>query len=45
MDSLEGKSVRSPMKWQYETFVWKGLVLKPLMNRNDPVILHGLNNL
>lgn len=44
MDSLEGKSVRSPMKWQHETFVWKGLVLKPLIDRNNPVILHGLNS-
>lgn len=44
MDSLEGKSVRSPMKWQDETFVWKGLALKPLIDKNDPVVLHGLNS-
>ena len=44
MDSLEGKSVRSPMKWQDETFAWKGLALKPLIDEHDPVILHGLNS-
>lgn len=44
MDSLEGKSVRSPMKWQDETFLWKGLRLQPLIDQNDPVILHGLNS-
>ncbi|MEQ8757224.1 MAG: transposase [Coleofasciculus sp. G1-WW12-02] len=43
MDSLEGKSKRSPMKWQKETFIWKGIQIKPLINYNDPVILHGLN--
>lgn len=44
MDSLEGKSKRSPMKWQNDTFLWKGLNLAPYLTLNDPVILHGLNS-
>ena len=43
MDSLEGKSKRSPMKWKNGQFVWKGLTLAPYLTKNDPVILHGLN--
>ena len=44
MDSLEGKSGRSPMKWLDGCFVWKGLKLQPYLTENDPVILHGLNS-
>ena len=44
LDSLEGKSKRSPMKWRNEAFAWKGLTLRPLIERNDPIILHGLSS-
>ena len=44
MDSLEGKSPRSAMKWRDAAFHWKGLVLLPYLDRNDPVMLHGLNS-
>ena len=44
MDSLEGKSKRSPMKWKDGAFVWAGVTLQALIKRNDPVILHGLNS-
>ncbi len=44
MDSLEGKSKRSAMKWKKGYFSWKGLDLDPYLTRNDPVILHGLNS-
>lgn len=44
MDSLEGKRTNGPMRWKDDTFVWKGLRLKPLIERNDSVVLHGLNN-
>lgn len=44
MDSLEGKSKRSPMKWKHETFIWKGLNLAPYLTKNPTVILHGLNS-
>lgn len=48
MDSLEGKSQRSPLKWDAENQIvrWgkKGLSLSPVIDENDPVILHGINS-
>lgn len=50
-DSIEGKSVRSPLKWsnEKELLLWGGkgckhLALTPRIDRNDPVMLHGLNS-
>jgi len=44
MDSVEGKSNKSGIKWKGEAVVWGGLQLKALISENDPVILHGLNS-
>lgn len=44
MDSVEGKSNKSGIRWKGEAFVWGGLELKALITENDPVILHGLNS-
>ena len=32
------------MRWKDDIFVWKGLRLNPLIERNDSVVLHGLNS-
>jgi putative transposase len=44
MDSVEGKSNKSGIRWKGEAVEWGGLQLKALISRNDPVILHGLNS-
>ncbi len=44
MDSIEGKSNKSGIRWKGETVEWGGLQLRALMTNNDPVILHGLNS-
>ncbi len=44
MDSVEGKSNKSGIKWKGEAVEWGGLHLKALIAANDPVILHGLNS-
>ncbi len=44
MDSVEGKSNKSGIKWKGESVEWGGLELKALITSNDPVILHGLNS-
>ncbi len=44
MDSVEGKSNKSGIKWKGEAVEWGGLQLKALITSNDPVILHGLNS-
>jgi transposase len=44
MDSVEGKSNKSGIRWKGETVEWRGLQLKALISCNDPVILHGLNS-
>jgi transposase len=44
MDSVEGKSNKSGIKWKGEAVEWSGLQLKALITNNDPVILHGLNS-
>ncbi len=44
MDSVEGKSNTSGIKWKGEAVEWGGLRLKALITENDPVILHGLNS-
>jgi transposase len=44
MDSVEGKSNKSGIKWKGESVEWGGLQLKALITSHDPVILHGLNS-
>ncbi len=44
MDSVEGKSNKSGIKWKGEAVEWGELQLKALIGNNDPVILHGLNS-
>ncbi len=44
MESVEGKSNKSGIKWKGEAVEWSGLQLKALITSNDPVILHGLNS-
>jgi transposase len=44
MDSVEGKSNKSGIKWKGEVVEWGGLQLAALITTNDPVILHGLNS-
>jgi len=44
MDSVEGKSNKSGIKWKGENVEWGGLQLKALITNHDPVILHGLNS-
>jgi transposase len=44
MDSVEGKSNKSGIKWKGECVEWGGLQLRALITSHDPVILHGLNS-
>jgi hypothetical protein len=43
LSSLEGKSNQAGLRWKDETLNWSGLKLKPLINKYDPVIIHGLS--
>ncbi len=42
--SVEGKTNKQGLRWKDECLVWGDLKLEPLIERNDPVILHGLNH-
>jgi hypothetical protein len=42
LSSLEGKSNQAGIRWKDECLNWSGLKLKPLVNKYDPVIIHGL---
>jgi len=44
MDSVEGKSNKSGIRWKGEAVEWSGLELRGLITDNDPVIWHGLNS-
>jgi transposase len=44
MDSIEGKSNKSGVRWKGESIEWGGLKLKALITSHDPIILHGLNS-
>jgi putative transposase len=44
MDSVEGKSNKSGIRWKGDCVEWGGLRLQALMTSNDSVILHGLNS-
>ena len=42
MDSVEGKSNASGIRWREERVEWLGLELEAIVERDDPVIAHGL---
>jgi putative transposase len=42
MDSVEGKSNASGIRWREERVEWLGLKLETIVERDDPVIAHGL---
>ncbi|GET40235.1 transposase [Microseira wollei] len=42
--SLEGKTNFQGIRWKEDQFVWCDLVIKPLIDWMNPVILHGLNS-
>lgn len=42
MDSVEGKSNKSGIRWKGKGVEWSGLELPARIDSNDPVILHGL---
>lgn len=44
LSSLEGKSNQAGIRWKDEQLNWSGLKLKPLVNKYDPVIIHGLTH-
>jgi putative transposase len=44
MDSVEGKSNKSGIRWKDDCLIWGKLQLKALISKNDPVILHGLKS-
>ena len=44
MDSVEGKSNKTGIRWKGDSVEWSGLKLKALITSNDPVILYGLNS-
>ena len=43
LDSVEGKSNKTGIRWKGDSVEWSGLKLECLITSNDPVILHGLN--
>lgn len=44
LDSLEGKTNKTGIRWVNENLVWGGIKLKPYLTTYDPVMIHGLNN-
>lgn len=44
MDSLEGKTNKQGIRWKDEKLVWLKLELEPIIQRHDPVVLHGLSS-
>jgi transposase len=44
MDSIEGKSNASGIRWREPRVEWLDLELEVLIDHDDPVILHGLNS-
>ncbi len=44
MDSVEGKSNKTGIRWKGDSVEWSGLKLEALFTSNDPVVLHGLNS-
>lgn len=44
LDSLEGKSNSTGIRWKDEQVIWGNLKLQPLIDSYDPVIIHGLSS-
>ena len=44
MDTVEGKSNASGIRWRENRVEWLGLKLEAIINANDPVIAHGLSS-
>ncbi|MFZ1029706.1 MAG: transposase [Limnoraphis robusta] len=44
LDSVEGKTNKTGIRWINETLVWGDLQLKPYLTTYDPVMIHGLNS-
>jgi len=44
LDSLEGKTNKTGIRWVNDTLVWGNLQLKPYLTTYDPVITHGLKS-
>jgi putative transposase len=42
--SMEGKSNKQGIRWVEDKFVWCGLKLEPIIDPNNPVIMHGLTS-
>ena len=42
--SVEGKSNKQGLRWLKNQVVWCGLKVEPIINWNNPVIVHGLNS-
>ena len=44
MDSVEGKSNASGIRWREDRIAWLGLKLRAIIDEDDPVIRHGLES-
>ena len=44
MDTVEGKSNASGIRWREDRVEWLGLQLEAIIDRDDPVIAHGLSS-
>jgi putative transposase len=44
MDTVEGKSNASGIRWREDRVEWMGLRLEAIIDHDDPVIVHGLNS-
>ena len=44
MDTVEGKSNKSGIRWREPCVEWLGLELEAIVDHDDPVILHGLSS-
>ncbi len=44
MDSVEGKSNKTGIRWREDRVIWLGLELLPIIDRDDPVVEHGLGS-
>ncbi|MDJ0737773.1 MAG: transposase [Nostocaceae cyanobacterium] len=42
--SVEGKSNKQGLRWVNDQVAWCGLNIKPIIDWNNPVIVHGLNS-
>ncbi len=42
--SIEGKTVKQGVRWKDNQLVWGFLKLLPIIDKNNPVIQHGLNS-